>query len=120
MTKILNINSIIEKGKWKGKKVEEIISINKKTIFSLIKEGYLFSDEVLSKAGIKKRVKDVKIETVIIPERIKDNTHLEKDAASLSKILKELHTIDNAAENFNEKETKSEARNDSNCFKEKD
>ena len=39
----LEINSIIDKGEYKGKKVSKILSNDKKCIFRLIKEGLMVS-----------------------------------------------------------------------------
>lgn len=97
MAKVLNINSEITTGKHKGKVVKDIISENKKEIFSLIKDGMLFDDEVLSMAGIKKNIRNVKV-TQVFTKHEKDDKVYEKDKESLSKILKEIRTIDNLSE----------------------
>lgn len=55
----LEINSTIDKGEYKGKKVSKILSDDKKCIFKLIKDGFDFSDEVLEQAGIKKSIHSV-------------------------------------------------------------
>lgn len=97
MTMILNIHSEVTIGKHKGRSVNDILNIDKKEIFNLIKQGLLFDDEVLSIAGIKKSVRDVKVLQVFV-EHEKDNKKYEKETASLSKILKEIRTLDNIPE----------------------
>lgn len=79
----LDINSTIDKGEYKGKKVSKILSENKKCIFKLIKEGFNFSDEVLEQAGIKKKIHSVATVCSIV----------EHDKSELTKKL-EVDTID--------------------------
>lgn len=86
----LNLDSIIEDGQYKGKKVFDLIS-DKKKIFNLISKGYILSDDVLQKTGIKKNIRDVKTETVIV-EHEKDDRVYERDTMSVSKIIKDLET----------------------------
>ena len=115
MYKTLNINSEITTGIHKGKTVKEVLENGKKEIFSLIKQGFSFDDEVLSLAGIKKNVRDVTIKHVFI-EHEKDNKIYEKETTSLSKILKEIRTIDNIDEN--EENNVNMPQNDSDEFEE--
>lgn len=89
----LELNSTIESGEFKNKKIIDIIKNNKKDIFKLIKEGYSFNDEVLSTAGIKKTVKDVKTSIQVV-EHSKDTRVFEVDKTPLHKILKEISTIE--------------------------
>lgn len=79
----LDINSTIDKGEYKGKKVSKILSEDKKCIFKLIKEGFNFSDEVLEQAGIKKKIHSVATVCSIV----------EHDKSELTKKL-EVDTID--------------------------
>ena len=58
---INNLDHVFEDGKYKGKKVKDVIKKNKKNIFKLIKDGYVISDEILNQFNIKKEVKNVKI-----------------------------------------------------------
>lgn len=53
-----DINSVIINGEYKGKLITDIL-VDKKKIFSMIKNGDEFSDEVLMKAGIKKNIRDI-------------------------------------------------------------
>lgn len=95
----LNIYSILDTGKYRGKKVGEMVdNKDKAELFKLIKKGYSFNDEVLSLIGIKKNVRDVKVSQILV-DHVKDKKVYQKDTASLSKILKELRTIDNLNEN---------------------
>lgn len=75
-----------------GENVRDIVG-DKKKVFSLIKKGIQFDDEVLEKAGIKKVVRDVEFKNVFV-EHEKDKKTYEKDTVNLQKILKELRTLD--------------------------
>lgn len=68
--------------------------LTKQDILSFIKKGYSFNDEVLSKVGLKKSIRDVKYTTVIV-EHEQCNKVYEKDTMRLGNIIKSLHTIDN-------------------------
>lgn len=61
-----------------SKTVANIIKSDKKKIFSLIKDGYSFTDEVLSATGIKKTVSNVNIDYSTAYEREKINLEFEK------------------------------------------
>lgn len=89
----LNLNSIIDNGVFKNKKVIDIVNNNKKDIFKLVKEGLYFDDEVLALAGIKKTIKNVKTSIQIV-EHSKDTKVYEIDKTPLQKILKEISTIE--------------------------
>lgn len=86
----LNLDSVIEEGQYKGNKVSDLIT-DKKKIFNLISRGYILSDEILRKAGIKKTIRDVHIKTIVV-EHKKDTRVYQKDTDSLSKIIKDLET----------------------------
>ena len=110
MNQTLNINSEITSGKYKGKTVGDLVT-DKKIIFTLIKQGVIFDDEVLSKAGIKKIIRDVKVEQILVDHE-KDNKVYQKETTSLSKILKEINTIENVtAENEEAKKQEEEKNN---------
>lgn len=73
-TKTYTLDDTIQIDKSK-KKVSSILkSEGKSGIFSLIKKGYYFDDEVLEKAGIKKTVSEAKIDITSAFEREKIDT----------------------------------------------
>ena len=118
---MLNINSEMTVGKYKGKTVKYILENDKKEIFNLLKQGVSFNDDVLSLAGIKKNIRNVKI-TQVFTEHKKDTKIYEKETASLSKILKEIRTLDNIPE-IEENENAGQIANttdDSNDYEEID
>lgn len=94
---MLNINSEVYIGKYKGKIVKDILKNDKKEIFNLLKQGISFDDNVLSLAGIKKNIRNVKI-TQVFADHEKDTKIYEKETVSLSKILKEIRTLDSISE----------------------
>jgi hypothetical protein len=94
---MLNINSEVTIGKYKGKIIKDILKNDKKEIFNLLKQGVSFDDNVLSLAGIRKNIRNVKI-TQVFTEYEKDTKIYEKETISLSKILKEIRTLDNVSE----------------------
>ena len=97
---MLGLNDKINYGKMRGGTVEDLVKKEgKSAIFSLIKSGHTFSDEVLSFAGIKKVVHDVHTTTNECFEKETDTKVYEKDTVKLSKILKEINSIDYAIEN---------------------
>ena len=62
--KKLTMNDHIKSGAFANKTVEEVTKI-KGAIFSMIKEGYEFDDEVLKAARIRKIIRDEKIDFVV-------------------------------------------------------
>lgn len=88
-------------GKYKSKTIREIINLDKKYIFELIKQGYYFDDEVLNMAGIKKNVRNETIKLEIASHE-KDNKVYDKETESVKQILKSLLTIDNQITEGNE------------------
>ena len=94
MKKKISLKDKINDSNYKNKTIEEIININRKYIFELIKKGYDFDDEVLMKCNIKKTIKNqtVKLE---IAEHQKDDKVYEKETESLKNIIKSLLIIDN-------------------------
>lgn len=92
--KNLTLKDTIKGGKYNNYVVEDLVN-EKGVIFSLIKEGYMFDDEVLERSRIKRIIRDSHGECVI---RDKVNTEpqksLGKDTASVKQILAELNTID--------------------------
>lgn len=92
--------------KIKTKTVQQIIDEDKKNIFKLLKEGYIFEEEVLKYAHIVKTIKDEKISNVIVEHEKNDKVY-EKDKDSVNKILKDILTLDNIKE-YKEEETTEE------------
>ena len=93
--KKLTMNDHIKSGAFANKTVEEVTKL-KGAIFSMIKEGYEFDDEVLKAARIRKIIRDEKIDFVVNTN--KDNNRpnpLPKETTSLKQILAELSTLDN-------------------------
>ena len=94
----IDLNYVVEEGKYKGKKISDLVS-NKKTIFELLRNGYNFNDEVLLKAGIKKTIRDIKTTTEVVHHE-KDAKVYPKETASVSKILKDLETVVNQTQYY--------------------
>lgn len=90
----LDITSKVPCGKYKAEKVGDNLANDKKEIFALLKNGYIFSDEVLNKVGIVKKVKVLPHSPNRITDHIVDKTVYEKDTMSLKNILKSIHTIE--------------------------
>ena len=103
--KVLSLNSIINGGKFNKQTVNKVLKNNKRDIFSLIKEGFSFDNEVLQMAGIKKNIKNKTIKNEIV-EHEKDTKVYEIDTTPLHKILKEISTIDNYS--FTESQNKND------------
>lgn len=108
----LEIGSIIDKGEFKGKKVCDILSENKKDIFKLIKEGVVFSNEVLEKAGIKKNIHSISTKCSVVEH---DNSELAIklaiDTIDTTTLIEEL-TIKNIKSSFNDKEENEDYDNE--------
>lgn len=91
----LSLNDTISLGKKRKISVSDLVNI-KGEIFKYIKQGYIFDDEVLSKAGIKKTIRDEKVLTVVAGHNSeKDNKIYPKETENIRNVLKLLHTIDN-------------------------
>ena len=93
--KKLTMNDHIKSGAFANKIVEEVTKI-KGAIFSMIKEGYEFDDEVLKAARIRKINKKEKIDFVVNTNKDNNRSNpLPKETTSLKQILAELNTLDN-------------------------
>lgn len=91
----LDINSTIDKGEYKGKKVSKILSEDKKCIFKLIKDGFNFSDEVLEQAGIKKKVHSVStICSIVDHDKTELTKKLEIDTIDITTLINEIIITD--------------------------
>lgn len=98
---ILHKDSVItEKGRYKGKIVEEIINKNRKAIFAMIKKGIMFDDEVLEMAHIKKVEHPHTVTCEIERHSNKSHKKYEKDSAKLEDILKEINTLEHEGDNI--------------------
>ena len=92
----LNLESIIETGRHKGKTVSQIIETDKKIIFDLLKNGYNFEEEVFEKARIKHFIRDEKIiQEIVDRSDIKDTKIYPKDTDNLRKIMESILTLNN-------------------------
>ena len=105
----LTMRDTIENGKYANKTVEEITKISG-AIFSMIKDGYEFDDEVLVAAHISKTIRDESTDFVVnIHTGDNSSKPLPVETASVKQILAELHTLDNIAainensDNYSEK-----------------
>ena len=105
----LTMRDTIENGKYANKTVEEITKISG-AIFSMIKDGYEFDDEVLVAAHISKTIRDERTAFVVTIHKADNSSKpLPVETASVKQILVELHTLDNIAainensDNYSEK-----------------
>lgn len=74
-----------------AKLVSELVN-EKGKIFSLIKEGYEFEDEVLYAANIKRSIRDVKFDNVVMDKNGEKDVALKKDTASARQIISEMNS----------------------------
>lgn len=95
MSKNLNLNSVISKGTYKGKTVEQLIALKRSEIIEMVKDGYSFDEEVYEKARYKHYVREEKSVSNEIVQHQVDNKVYTKDTEKLHKILKGLETINN-------------------------
>ena len=101
MEKLLTMNDSVNIGKNKKVLVSELVPIKGK-IFSLIKKGFLFDDEVLKESKIKKIIRDVKVTNVFVTHTTESKTY-SKETESLKNILKSINTLENqTTETFDE------------------
>lgn len=96
MDKKLTLNDTINVGKNKKVLVSDLVGI-KGEIFKYIKKGIWFDDEVLEKAGIKRIIREEKVETVFFDKKTKsENIKIyPKETESLKNVLKSINTLDN-------------------------
>lgn len=99
MERALSLKSKVTYGRYKDKSVEEIATKNKAVIVKMIKEGYIFSDQVLSKIGMKKKVHNMKVESQVV-EHEKDTKVYEKETMRISDIINSLNTLSNVPTDY--------------------
>ena len=91
----LTMNDTIKNGKYIDKTVEEVTKI-RGAIFSMIKDGYEFDDEVLKTAHISRTIRDERIDFVVSPHKDDNSSKpLPVETASMKQILAEINTLDN-------------------------
>lgn len=101
MDKKLTLNDTIKIGKNKKILISDIVGI-KGEIFKYIKKGFWFDDEVLEKAGIKRNVRDVKTECILVDKDKQPKVKIyPKETENLRNILKTINTLDNIDNNHN-------------------
>ena len=89
------MNDTIKNGKYIDKTVEEVTKI-RGAIFSMIKDGYEFDDEVLKTAHISKTIRDERVDFVVNPHNDDNYSKpLPVETASMKQILAEINTLDN-------------------------
>lgn len=93
------MGSAIKIGTKGEKKVSELVN-EKGCIFSLIKEGYMFDDEVLNAANITHIIRDVHFENVVFEKNTEKNENLKKDSVSAKQIISELNSINKGFGDF--------------------
>lgn len=96
MNKKLTLNDTINVGRNKKVLISELVGI-KGEIFKYVKKGIWFDDEVLEKAGIKRTIREEKIDTVFFDEKTKPKNIkiYPKETESLKNVLKSINTLDN-------------------------
>ena len=93
------MESTIKIGTEGEKKVSELVN-EKGRIFSLIKEGYEFDEEVLSAANITHIIRDVHFENVVFEKNTEKAEKLKKDSVSAKQIISELNSINKSFGDF--------------------
>lgn len=96
MGKTLNLKSRVPEGKYKATTINDKLIFDRKEIIDLIKKGYLFSSEVMEKAGFVKHVREIKT-SISIVEHEKDERTYEKDTADIKAIIRSISTLDNGS-----------------------
>lgn len=92
---IYNLESIIEEGKYKGQKVADIITEDKKAVWQMIvKEHLQFADDVLSAVNIKKKVSDVHVESVVVEHKRQKPLAKKDTKKEADDVMRELEVIE--------------------------
>ncbi len=84
----------IKSAKYGNKEISELVNV-KGAIFSMIKDGYEFDDEVLEAAHIQKTISNVKCYCRVGGECKDNNGVLKKETQSIRQIISEMNTLDN-------------------------
>ncbi|MBP5455574.1 MAG: hypothetical protein J6Y37_03680 [Paludibacteraceae bacterium] len=96
-SKQLHIDSTLPCGKYKGRTVGDVLSIDRHVIFELIEQFSLnFDDQVLSEAHITKKITNVVFDNRVGCEeeqQPKKQQPLKKDTVSVRHIIRELSTV---------------------------
>ena len=96
MEKILTLENIINKGKYKGKTVREIINIDRKHILELYASGYDFVDEVFECARYKRLGKSSHTyNTEVITHNSINIKKYSKDTEDINKIIEKMSYFNN-------------------------
>lgn len=91
----LTMESTLKKGKYANKSIADLVKIEGE-IFSMIKNGYEFDDEVLEAAHIKRNIRDVKVYCCVGGGKCGSMPLvLPKETASMKQILSDINTLDN-------------------------
>ena len=108
---ILNKKSVIElTGRYNGKTVEEVLNKNRKSIFTLIKKGLCFDDEVLKEAHITKTIRD-RHAYYEFERHAKDNKKYEKEKMSKDDVIKIVESLNNDNIKYDDEEDEEETEN---------
>lgn len=100
----LTMESTFKKGKYANKSVADLVKIDGE-IFSMIKNGYEFDDEVLEAAHIKRSVRDVKVYCRVGGGNCDPMpSALPKETASIKQILSDINTLDKIGEDVGDGE----------------
>nr|DAO77087.1 MAG TPA: hypothetical protein [Ackermannviridae sp.] len=94
MMEKLTLKSTIKSSKYGDKSIEELIKI-KGAIFSMIKDGYDFDDEVLEAAHIRKQISNEKVYCRVGGDNSSKKKKLPKDTQSIKQIIYELNMLEN-------------------------
>lgn len=89
----LTLESTIKNGKYSNKRVADLVKIDGE-IFSMVKNGYEFDDDVLEMAHIKRNIRDVKVYHCVGSDNCRSMTSaLPKETASIKQILSDINTL---------------------------
>lgn len=93
------MESTIKIGTKDEKKVSDLVK-EKGRIFAMIKDGYIFDDDVLNAANITHVIRDVQIKNIITDKSSEKNEKLRKDTVSAKQIISELNGFNKCSDEF--------------------